>query len=332
MDILAKLGFSPVRWEGNHVLVLDQRQLPLKTEYLRLTTVADVAEAIFTLAVRGAPLIGIAAAYGLCLLSEPEDERSFDAACRKLKSARPTAVNLSWAVDRMAARRKNEKGNPDLKKALIEEASKLHRQDRDMCARIGAVGNEIVPRECRILTHCNAGALATGGIGTALGIIYTAFFSGKRIEVWVDETRPVLQGARLTAWELSKAGVPFKLIADSTAGYLMSIKKIDLVITGADRVARNLDLANKIGTYNLAVLAAYHSIPFYAAAPSSTFDENCPDGSSIKVEIRDGNEIKDLAGNPVAPDKTDAFNPAFDITPHGLISGIVTENGILRCP
>jgi methylthioribose-1-phosphate isomerase len=262
MDIFSKLGFSPVEWCRDHLSVLDQRQLPSKEEYLKLKTIDEVAGAIYSLAVRGAPLIGIVAAYGLCLLSDPEDERSFDKACRKLKSVRPTAVNLSWAVDRMAARRREEKGRSELRKALVEEASKIHHEDRDMCDRIGVAGNEIVPDQCRILTHCNAGALATGGIGTALGVIYTAFFSGKKIEVWVDETRPVLQGARLTAWELSRAGVPLKVIPDNAAGYLMSIKKIDLVITGADRVAKNLDLANKIGTYNLAVLAQYHVIPF----------------------------------------------------------------------
>lgn len=332
MDIFSKLGFSPAEWRDDHLLVLDQRQLPLKEEYLKLKTVDDVAGAIYSLSVRGAPLIGIVAAYGLCLLPEPEDERSFEGACRKLKSVRPTAVNLSWAIDRMADRWKKESGKSDLRRALIEEASRVHREDRDMCDRIGAVGNEIVPDSCRILTHCNAGALATGGIGTALGVIYTAFFAGKKIEVWVDETRPVLQGARLTAWELSRAGVPLKVISDNAAGYLMSIKKIDLVITGADRIAGNLDVANKIGTFGLAVLADYHNIPFYVAAPSSTFDSGCPDGASIKVELRDSSEVTNMPGGQVAPPETEAFNPAFDITPHELIRGIITENGLLTEP
>lgn len=332
MNIFSRLGFSPAEWRGDHISVLDQRQLPSKEVYLNLRTIEDVAGAIYSLAVRGAPLIGIVAAYGLCLLSKPDDETSFDEACRKLKSARPTAVNLSWAVDRMAARWREEKGKSDVRKAMVEEASGIHHEDRNMCDRIGAVGNEIVPDPCRVLTHCNAGALATGGIGTALGVIYTAFFSGKKIEVWVDETRPVLQGARLTAWELSRAGVPLKVISDNAAGYLMSTNKIDLVITGADRIARNLDLANKIGTYNLAVLAQYHDIPFYVAAPSSTFDQACSDGGSINVELRDGSEVMSLAGIPVAPVESEAFNPAFDITPHKLVEGIITENGILRGP
>lgn len=330
MDIFSKLGFSPVKWCDDHLSVLDQRQLPLKEEYLELRTIDDVAGAIYSLAVRGAPLIGIVAAYGLCLLTDPQDERLFEEACRKLKSVRPTAVNLPWAVDRMAARWKQEKGESDLAEALQDEASKIHREDRDMCDQIGAVGNEIVPDSCRILTHCNAGALATGGIGTALGVIYTAFFSGKKIEVWVDETRPVLQGARLTAWELSRAGVPLKVISDNTAGYLMSINRIDLVITGADRIAKNLDLANKIGTYSLAVLADYHHIPFFVAAPSSTFDQACPDGASIDVEMRDGSEVTNVVGQPIASPEAEAFNPAFDITPHHLVKGIITEKGILR--
>jgi methylthioribose-1-phosphate isomerase len=330
MDIFSKLGFSPVEWRDDHISILDQRQLPLREEYLELKTIDDVAGAIYSLAVRGAPLIGIVAAYGLCLLPDPEDERSLDEACRKLKSVRPTAVNLPWAVDRMAERWRKERGRSDVRKAMSEEASRIHSEDRDMCARIGAFGNEIVPDSCRILTHCNAGALATGGIGTALGVIYAAFFSGKKVEAWVDETRPVLQGARLTAWELARAGVPFKLIPDNAAGYLMSTNKIDLVITGADRVAKNLDLANKIGTYGVAVLARNHDIPFYVAAPSSTFDQACPDGASINVELRDGSEVTSLAGQPVASPGTEAFNPAFDITPHHLVSGIITENGILR--
>lgn len=330
MDILSRLGFSSIRWAKDRLVILDQRQLPLKEDYRDLRSVEEVSEAISALAVRGAPLIGIAAAYGLCLLPELSNAEVFKNACDLLKSTRPTAANLSGAVDRMASKHGEYIARRDLRETLIEEASGIHREDELMCERMGAFGNEIIPDPCRILTHCNAGALATGGIGTALGVIYTAFFSGKTIEVWVDETRPVLQGARLTAWELSKAKVPYRLISDNMAGHLMSAGQVDLVITGADRVAKNLDFANKIGTYTLAILARHHNIPFYSVAPSTTFDPSCPDGQSITIEMRGDDEIKRIGGFQIAPPASRVYNPAFDITPHELISGIITDRGILK--
>jgi methylthioribose-1-phosphate isomerase len=330
VDILSRLGFSSIRWAKDRLLILDQRQLPLKEDYRELRSVEEVSEAISTLAIRGAPLIGIAAAYGLCLLPELSNTEEFKKACDLLKFTRPTAANLSWAIDRMVSKLSEYIARDDLREIMIEEASGIHGEDELMCERMGAFGNEIVPDPCRILTHCNAGALATGGIGTALGVIYTAFFSGKRVEVWVDETRPVLQGARLTAWELSKAKIPYKLISDNMAGHLMSAGQVDLVITGADRVAENLDFANKIGTYTLAVLARHHNIPFYSVAPSTTFDSNCSDGQSITIEMRGDDEIKQIGGFQIAPQDCQAYNPAFDITPHELVSGIITDRGILK--
>ena len=329
MEILSRLGFFSIKWKNDHPVILDQRQLPLKEEYRDLRSVEEVSDAISTLATRGAPLIGIAAAYGLCLVPELSNAEAFKNACDRLKSIRPTAVNLSWAVDRMAAKHNECISHNNLLKILIEEARSIHREDEQMCERVGAHGNEILPDSCRILTHCNAGALATGGIGTALGVIYTGFFSGKKIEVWVDETRPILQGARLTAWELSKAGIPHKIITDNMAGHLMSCGQVDLIVTGADRVAKNLDFANKIGTYGLAVLAHHHGIPFYSAAPSTTFDSSCPDGRSIDIEEREADEVKKIGGYPIAPPDSQAYNPAFDITPHELIDGIITDRGIL---
>jgi methylthioribose-1-phosphate isomerase len=329
MDIRKKLGFSHIEWSGDHLDVLDQRKLPLQEEYIHITTVDGAFEAIKNLTVRGAPLIGITAAYGLCLIDEPGDVDLFHAACDKLKSARPTAVNLGWAVDRMAGVYKEKQGNPRLGQILLKEARIIHNEDAEMCRRIGIIGNSLVPENCRILTHCNAGALATGGIGTALGIVYTAFFSGKKIEVWVNETRPVLQGSRLTAWELWRAGIPHKLISDNASGSLMANDLVDLIIVGADRIAKNLDFANKIGTYNLAVLAKFHNIPFYCAAPTSTLDNSCPDGKSIEIEYRDGNEVKAIGGIEIAPADTPAHNPAFDITPHRLLTGLITEKGII---
>ncbi len=329
MDILSRLGFFSIKWEKDHLLILDQRQLPIKEEYRDLRSVEEVSEVISTLVIRGAPLIGIAAAYGLCLMPEPSNANAFQDACSLLKSTRPTAANLSRAVDRMLSKQNECMGHDNLLEILIEEASKIHREDELMCERMGDFGNEIIPDPCHILTHCNTGVLATGGIGTALGVIYTAFFSGKKIEVWVDETRPVLQGARLTAWELSRAKIPYKLITDNMAGHLMSAGRVDLVITGADRVAKNLDFANKIGTYALAVLAKHHDISFYSVAPSTTFDSDCPDGQSIAIEMREDDEIKKIGGSQVAPPDCQVYNPAFDVTPHGLIDGIITDQGIL---
>ncbi len=330
MDIFAKLGFRPIFWSDGHLIVLDQRKLPTEESYIRLETVEQAVMAISDLIVRGAPLIGITAAYALTLLPNISDNLAFENSCAMLKSTRPTAVNLSWAVDRMAAFYRQAVNRENLADDLLAEAVRIHQEDAESCRKIGDHGNQVISDPCRILTHCNAGALATGGIGTALGVIYTAFFSGRKIEAWVDETRPVLQGARLTAWELSRAKVPFKLITDNMAAELMSRKLIDLVIVGADRIAGNLDIANKIGTYGLAVLASYHDIPFYCAAPTSTFDTACPDGRSIPIEFRAEAEITAMFGKNIAPENCPVRNPAFDITPNELITGIITENGILK--
>lgn len=330
MDIQSKLGFSHIKWSGDHLVVLDQRSLPVNEKYIEINTVDNAFDAIKNLTVRGAPLIGITAAYGLCLVDNLHDRGSFISACEKLKSARPTAVNLSWAVDRMLSLYEKNSDQPKLDVLLLREARNIHDEDAKMCEKIGINGNSLIPDSCRILTHCNAGALATGGIGTALGVVYTAFFSGKKIEVWVDETRPVLQGSRLTAWELERAGIPHKLISDNASGSLMAQNSVDLVIVGADRVAKNLDFANKIGTYNLAVLAEYHNIPFYCAAPTSTMDHLCPNGNSIEIEYRNETEIKAIAGIEIAPSDTFAYNPAFDITPHNLLTGLITEKGIIN--
>ncbi len=329
MNISERLGFSHIRWVDNYLLVLDQTKLPLNEEYIKIKTIDEAYEAIKNLTVRGAPLIGVVAAYALCLVKNISDRDSFIKACAALISARPTAVNLSWAIKRMLRVYIEIITKDNLLERLLAEAKSIHSEDASMCEKIGVNGSKIVSDTCRILTHCNAGALATGGIGTAVGVIYTAFFSGKNIEVWVDETRPILQGARLTAWELQKAKVPHTLITDNMSGKLMSDGKVDLVVVGADRIARNLDFANKIGTYNLAVLAKYHDIPFYCAAPSSTFDPDCPDGDSIIIENRDGAEIKNIFGSQVAPCETPTYNPAFDVTPHDLLTGIITENGII---
>ncbi len=326
---MERLGFSHIKWVDNYLTVLDQRKLPLKEDYLKIKSVHDAVEAIKNLTVRGAPLIGITAAYGLCLVKDLTDKNIFAEARENLNRARPTAVNLFWAVERMAEVFKSNYGNKDISNILLNEALSIHAEDERMCRKIGEHGNSIVQEKCRILTHCNAGALATGGIGTALGVIYAAYWSGKKIEVWVDETRPVLQGARLTAWELQKANIPHTLITDNMAGKLMSDGEVDLIIVGADRVAKNLDFANKIGTYGLAVLARYHNIPFYCAAPTSSFDPDCHDGKSIVIENRDGGEITNILDSRIAPTDTPVLNSAFDVTPRDLLTGLITENGII---
>lgn len=325
MNIQSKLGFTPIRWDDNGLIILDQRLLPIKEQYRRLSSVAEVSNAIKDLSVRGAPLIGIAAAYGLCLVRDPHNDNEFQSSCEMLKHCRPTAANLAWAVERMAKIQDSDTANNNLREILLNEARLIHSEDAIMCERIGVNGNSLIPQSCRILTHCNTGALATGGTGTALGIVYTAFWSGKNIHVWVDETRPVLQGSRLTAWELSKAKIPYTLICDNMAASLMAKGEVDIVITGADRIAANGAVANKIGTYNLAVLCKYHKIPFYVAAPSSTIDFDCHDGNSIVIEERPPDEIKSIHGYQIAPYDAGVFNPAFDVTPHDLVTAIITE-------
>jgi len=332
INIQNKLGFTPARWDNCRLVILDQRRLPNQEEYIALTTPSDAAQAIADLAVRGAPLVGIVAAYGLCLVKDPKNDNDFASACQMLAATRPTAVNLTWAIQRMNDVRSQNLSLRHVKDILVDEARKIHEEDAAMCAKIGEHGNSLVPDGAHILTHCNTGGLATGGIGTALGIVYTAFFSGKRIHVWVDETRPVLQGARLTAWELSKAGIPYTLISDNAAARLMADNKVSLVIVGADRIAANFDFANKIGTYGLAVLARHHGIPFYVAAPSSTFDPACSDGKSIVIEQRHPDEIRKIGGVAIAPSDSTVYNPAFDVTPHELLSGVITQDGVESPP
>jgi len=297
---------EPFRFEDGALLILDQRALPAEESWIRCETVEQVAECIRTLAVRGAPAIGIAAAYALALA---EDRH---AAAELLRSTRPTAVNLAWALERT-----RDADDP------LEAARRLHQDQRDADRRLAELGAELFGERTRALTHCNTGALATGGIGTACGVLRVAWEQGRLAEVWVDETRPLLQGARLTAWELRQAGIPHRVVADSAAGSLMAQGRVDRVIVGADRIAANGDVANKVGTYPLAVLADRHGVPFYVAAPVSTIDPATPDGASIPIEERDPAEIV-AAG--------DAFNPAFDVTPAELVTAIVTEAGVLEPP
>jgi methylthioribose-1-phosphate isomerase len=316
-------------------VLLDQRRLPGAVVELRLGTWQAVAEAIRTMAVRGAPAIGIAGAYGVAVAaarseaaSAAELRRDLDSACDGLIGARPTAVNLPWAVEHMRAIvRGGPGGRDELAAAVAAAARALHADEVERCRLIGAHGAELVPRGGNVLTHCNAGALATGGYGTALGIVRAAHERGRRVHVWVDETRPLLQGARLTAWELQQEGVPHTLVADSMAGWLMAQGKVDAVITGADRIARNGDAANKIGTYALSVLARAHGVPFYIAAPTSTMDPALASGADIPIEHRDPGELATLA-----PENTGAYNPAFDVTPAAHITAIVSEQGVHRPP
>jgi methylthioribose-1-phosphate isomerase len=319
--------------------LLDQTLLPTETRFLECRTVAQVWEAIKMLRVRGAPAIGIAAAFGTVLGIQPSvDARSltsdFQRAEAELRTSRPTAVNLFWALDRMAARLASldvaDLG--EAKRELLAEAEAIRLEDRAMCEAIGRHGAALVPKGAGVLTHCNAGALATADFGTALSVIFHAHAQGKVARAFVDETRPLLQGSRLTAWELQQRGVPATLICDNMAGLVMREKKVDMVVVGADRIAANGDAANKIGTYSVAVLAKHHGVPFYVAAPSSTFDLSIPDGSKIPIEERNPEEITHGFGRQTAPDGVSVYNPAFDVTPAELIAGIVTEKGVLRPP
>ncbi len=307
-------------WKGNHLLLLDQRKLPHEEVWLDLRDHLQVAEAIRNMAVRGAPAIGCVAAYGfvLGLKAGESPERVYEV----LKNTRPTAYNLFWALDRMMSALSSRKD-------LEEEAKLIEKEDYEANKRMGELGSGLIPEGAKVLTHCNTGALATAGWGTALGIIRSAHYSGKDIQVWVDETRPYLQGARLTAWELLKEGIPHKLITDSTAGFLMNKGFVDLVIVGADRITARGDVANKIGTYTLSVLAKEHGVPFYVAAPSSTFDLSIRSGEAIPIEERSAEELKNCLGSPIAPEKTPALHLAFDVTPAENITAIITEKGVI---
>ncbi len=322
---------QPIAWEDGAVVLLDQRRLPQEEVYLHARQVAGVGEAIRTLAVRGAPLIGIAAAYGIALAAQGEEagrRARVQAAAGLLRATRPTARNLFWALDRMLAVAEAGASAEE----LLAEARRIHEEDAAMCAQIGAHGAALLPHGARVLTVCNAGALATGGLGTALGVIRAAHAAGNPISVISCETRPLLQGARLTMWELMREGIPATMITDSMAGSSMARGLVEVVIAGADRIARNGDSANKIGTYSLAVLARHHGLPFYIAAPMSTVDLSIPDGSHLPIEERGAEEVRGFGGQPTAPDGAAVLNPAFDVTPHGLITAIITERGVLRAP
>ncbi len=330
-----------IEWRTNHVRILDQTRLPLEEAYLDIYDYRELAQAIKQLRIRGAPAIGIAGAFGVCLgamelaaLKREEFDRDIYQVIDHLAATRPTAVNLFWALDRM---KKIINSNMDdhpkqIIERLIDEANCILEEDRETCQRMGLHGAELLADGDTVLTHCNAGALATGGIGTALGVIYTAVSQGKRIKVYADETRPLLQGARLTAWELSRFGIDVTLICDNMAAWVMQQGKIQAILVGADRIAANGDVANKIGTYNLAVLAKHHGIPFYVIAPTSTFDLSLPSGAAIPIEQRDGTEVSEPLGRRVAPESISIYNPAFDVTPNSLIDAIVCENGIYRAP
>ena len=328
-----------IRWQETSLALLDQTKLPTQEVWEDYTDYREVADAIRRLVVRGAPAIGIAAAYAVCLAAmelRDLDTHSFrqemDKAIKTLAASRPTAVNLFWALDRMKLTLSAAGGTPEVIPVLVQEAEAIHREDIAMNRKIGQYGAELVPEGARILTHCNAGAIATGGYGTALGVVRAAHSAGRVSMVYCDETRPLLQGARLTAWELVKDGIPATLITDSMAASLMAQGKIDMVFLGCDRMARNGDFANKIGTYGLAVLASYHAIPFYTVLPSSTIDMSIPDGSHIVIEERDPSEVTYFAGVQTAPDGVGVYNPAFDVTPHQLLTGIVTERGVIHPP
>ena len=332
---------NPVRWADDRLVLLDQTRLPAEEVERACSSWTEVADAIRRLVVRGAPAIGVAAAFGVVLAAresvsrEPSALRSdLEDAIKGLASTRPTAVNLFWALDRMRrvidARRDLPGGA--LIERLLAEAQAIRAEDLAANRAMGAHGLALVPEGARVLTHCNAGALATAGYGTAVGVIRSAHEHGRLALVWVDETRPVMQGSRLTAWELAREGIPHRLISDVAAGFVMQRGEVDLVITGADRIAANGDTANKIGTYSVAVLARHHRIPFYVAAPWSTIDPSIRDGASIVIEERDAAEVRGVPGRQTAPADSPVFNPAFDVTPAELISAIITERGVVRPP
>lgn len=330
---------TPITYLDGAVELIDQTRLPHEVVTLTISDYLQLADAIREMKIRGAPAIGIAAAYGVVLgiqavTDESELDQHFEKVIETLKKTRPTAVNLFWALDCMTQVFRDHKkvGLPNLKEKLLEGAKRIHAEDIEANKRIGRYGAELLPDGATVLTHCNTGGLATGGYGTALGMIRAAWEAGKLAKVLVDETRPRLQGARLTAWELRQEGIPFELITDSMAGVFMARGEVDAVIVGADRIARNGDTANKIGTYSLAVLARYHQIPLYVAAPVSTIDPTIADGSEIPIEERNPNEVTDIQGARIAPEDINVRNPAFDVTPAALITAIVTEKGVLRAP
>jgi methylthioribose-1-phosphate isomerase len=334
--------FITVEWTADGtVRLIDQTRLPAEEVYRECRTIAEVAEAIRTMRVRGAPAIGVTAAMGLALGAQTIAATTFEEFYTALQAmgsllarTRPTAVNLAWAIRRLLnlAKKSRDLAVAEIQAALVAEARAMREEDIRINRAMGRHGQTLLPDPARVLTHCNAGGLATAGYGTAAGVIRAGAEAGKRIMVWVDETRPLLQGARLTAWELQKAGIPVTLITDSMAGHCMKKGQVDVVVVGADRIARNGDVANKIGTYSLAILARMHGIPFYVAAPISTLDLSLTDGSRIPIEERGAEEVTHLGGYRVAPDGIRVANPAFDVTPASFVDAIITERGIARAP
>ncbi len=332
---------TAVQWYNGKVRILDQKQLPEDLVLLEISDYHGIVKAIKELSVRGAPAIGVAAAYGVVLATWYLDEvdragflESTNRAILELKNTRPTAKNLFWSLERMRTALTKNLSKPlkDVKMALLKEAKRIQEDDLERCQKIGRYGAELLPNRVNILTHCNAGALATAGYGTALGMVRAAVDMGKKVHVYADETRPLLQGARLTTFELMEDGIDVTLLCDNMAGYLMQRGVIDVVIVGADRITMNGDVANKIGTYGLAVLANAHKIPFYVAAPFSTFDPDLKTGQDIPIEKRDGEEVRKIGSQWIAPENVPVINPAFDVTPNHLISAIVSEHGVITPP
>jgi methylthioribose-1-phosphate isomerase len=333
--------FKTIEWKNNTVVMIDQRLLPNEEVYRTYMDFLDVAEAIREMVIRGAPAIGVAAAMGIALgaidiksKERKEFVKQFNHICNVMAHTRPTAVNLFWAIDRMKriVKENPKLGADELKERLVEEAKRVYEEDIEINRQMGRHGSKLIKNRATVLTHCNAGALATAGYGTALGVIRAAIAEGKKIKVFADETRPFLQGSRLTAWELMKDGIDTTLITDNMSGYMMKKGLIDAVIVGADRIAANGDVANKIGTYSVAVLAKEHKIPFYVAAPISTIDLKIKSGDSIPIEERDIREVTHIKDIPIAPNAVKVKNPAFDVTPNRFVTAIITEKGIARKP
>ena len=333
-------GIQPVQWQDNQLLLLDQRLLPEQTVYLHYSKSTEAADAITDMVVRGAPAIGVTAAYAMVLaareamaLSANNWQQELTPFIDYLAKARPTAINLHWAIVRMQACIETLATNNDTALAtLLDEAKAIHSEDIQANKTMGEFASALLPENCGVLTHCNAGALATGGYGTALGVIRSGVANGKITRVYADETRPWLQGARLTAWELLQDNIPVTLIADSAAAYLMQQGKIQWIVVGSDRIAANGDVANKIGTYSLAVAAKYHGIKFMVAAPTSTIDMDMPSGDGIPIESRPKDEVLAVMGHRVAAEGADSWNPVFDVTPASLVDAIVTEKGVVEQP
>jgi len=329
-----KEAFKTLELKNEELLLIDQRLLPVKFEIYVAKNYKDIEFSIRDMVVRGAPAIGATAAYGVyfALREFPNNEAEFFKACEFINASRPTAINLKWAIDRMLKVYSENKSKKNILEILKNEALLIQEEDIKTNKQMGEFGLSVVPQNATILTHCNAGALATAGWGTALGVIKSAFYANKNIFVYADETRPRQQGARLTSWELTQAKIPSKLIADSTAATLIRDGKIDLVVLGADRIATNGDVCNKIGTFGLSVICKHYGVPFYSAAPLSTIDFNISDGSQIPIEERDKDEVRFVGETQIAPLEMDVYNPAFDVTPHQNVTGIITEKGIIYPP